>query len=61
MNALNELLVQVAEEQGVRYVDVTPILADADGFMRDDYTYDGVHPSASGFLAIRDSIIQALV
>lgn len=61
VNALNELLVQVAEEQGVRYVDVTPILADADGFMRDDYTYDGVHPSASGFLAIRDSIIQALV
>lgn len=59
--ALNALLKQIAAEEQVRYVDLMPILADENGYLRDDYTYDGVHPSAAGFLAIRDMIIPELI
>ena len=59
--ALNGLLAELAAEENIRYVDLTSVLADESGYLRDDYTYDGVHPSTSGYLAVRDLIIAELV
>lgn len=61
VKALNEKLAAVAAEENVRFLDVTALLADENGNLRNDYTYDGLHPNVSGYLAVRDAIIAELV
>lgn len=58
--ALNEKLAEMARQENVHFIDVTNILADENGNLRKDYTYDGLHPNVSGYLAVRDSILEAL-
>lgn len=58
---LNIKLKKMAEEEQVKFVDVTNLLADETGNLRKDYTYDGLHPNAKGYLAIRDEIIKNLI
>ena len=61
VKALNEKLAAMAAEENVRFLDVTALLADEDGNLRNDYTYDGLHPNVSGYLAVRDAIVAELV
>lgn len=61
VKALNEKLAAMAAEEKVRFLDVTNILADENGNLRNDYTYDGLHPNVSGYLAVRDAIVSELV
>lgn len=51
----------MAAEENVRFLDVTALLADENGNLRNDYTYDGLHPNVSGYLAVRDAIVAELV
>lgn len=57
----NKKLSDVAKEKQITFIDVTPILADENGNLKKEYTYDGLHPSVSGYLAVRDEIISVLV
>lgn len=58
---LNEMLEEMAEEENIRFVNVTDSLADEEGNLRKDYTYDGLHPNVSGYLAVREFIIAELL
>ncbi len=61
ISAFNQKLAALAAEEGVVFLDVTPILADDNGNLKKEYTYDGLHPSISGYLAVRDAIIEKLI
>lgn len=58
---LNEMLAGMAEEERIRFVNVTDALADENGNLRKDYTFDGLHPNVSGYLAVREFIIAELL
>lgn len=60
IRALNEKLAVMAEEENVRFINVTEVLSDENGNLRKDYTFDGLHPNVSGYLAVRDFIIAEL-
>lgn len=60
IKSLNDKLREMAEQEEVSFVDVTDILADEEGNLRKDYTYDGLHLNVYGYLAVRYSIIEAL-
>ena len=51
----------MAEEENVRFLDFTEILSDENGNLREDYTFDGLHPNIAGYLAVRDKIVAELV
>lgn len=61
IRSLNEKLAVMAQEEGVVFLDVTPILADENGNLKKEFTFDGLHPNSRGYLAIRDAIIAELV
>lgn len=60
IRALNEKLAVMAEEENVHFIDLTDVLADENGNLFKDYSYDGLHPNVSGYLAVRDIIVNAL-
>ena len=53
---LNHLIAQVAREENVEFIDLTEVLADKEGQLRHEYSYDGLHPNMNGYLVIRDHI-----
>ena len=61
IRSLNQKLKTMADEQDVIFLDVTHLLADENGNLRKDYTFDGLHPNVNGYLAVRDEIIKTLV
>lgn len=59
--AFNQKLAALAAEEGAVFLDVTPLLADENGNLKKEYTYDGLHPNIQGYMAVRDEIIKTLV
>lgn len=57
----NKKLAELATEEGAVFLDVTPLLADENGNLKKEYTYDGLHPNVQGYMAVRDEIIKALI
>lgn len=57
----NRKLAAMAEEENVRFLDLTEILSDENGNLREDYTFDGLHPNTAGYLAVRDKIVAELL
>jgi lysophospholipase L1-like esterase len=49
---VNNWLAAFAKQRGYRYVDYAAVLADGDGFMRTDFSKDGIHPNDAGYLAM---------
>lgn len=45
----NPLLPLVASTSSATYVDLYPLLVDAEGLLKEEYTVDGVHLSAKGY------------
>jgi lysophospholipase L1-like esterase len=45
----NAWLKSYAAERGAVYADYYTATADAQGFLRDGYTNDGLHPNAQGY------------
>lgn len=58
---LNGWLRLVAQEENVRFLDLSDVLSDETGDLRGDYTYDGLHPNLAGFIAARDRITAQLL
>ena len=48
----------MAQEQNVTFLDVTNLLADENGNLRQDYTFDGLHPNMNGYFAVKEEIIK---
>lgn len=48
----NKKLKTLCEEKNVVYADVFSILTDEDGNFNTDFTYDGLHPNAKGYIEI---------
>jgi len=47
--ALNELLITLAEEYGIPYLDYFSAMTDGKNGLQKSYTHDGVHPNAKGY------------
>jgi lysophospholipase L1-like esterase len=56
IRAVNERLKRFAEGKGVRFVDVSASLADADGKLYEGMTVDHLHPTAKGYQVWADGI-----
>jgi len=57
---LNKRLKDIANKHGVTFVDLTDILSDHNGNLKEKYTYDGLHPTVFGFEAVVREIIPLL-
>ncbi|MDE6870407.1 MAG: hypothetical protein K2J75_06730 [Clostridia bacterium] len=57
---LNSLLKEECLHQQVTFVDLYPILADGDGNFDKQYTYDGLHPNAQGYVVITQALKEVL-
>lgn len=60
IQAINGRLEALAEEHGYTYVDVYSALCTADGQMKEEYSYDGLHPNDAGYQAVRPVLTAAL-
>ena len=49
IRTLNNLVREYAEKRGIEWVDYHPDMATAEGALRPEYTYDGVHPTRQGY------------
>ena len=52
----NSLLEQVAERQGITWINLYPLFVDDQGRLRADLTNDGLHLMGKGYLIWRDAI-----
>lgn len=50
----------LAEKYGVSYIDLTDILSDSNGNLKEDCTYDGLHLSAKGYEVTTREIVKLL-
>lgn len=53
----NEAIKTYAETNSVTYADVFAVLKDEKGEFNKQYTYDGLHPNAKGYIAITEYLI----
>lgn len=56
----NRRLEALSEKYGVTYLDFTGILADGQGNLKEEYTYDGLHLSAAGYEVTTKEIAKHL-
>lgn len=49
---LNAWLRRYTQEHGYPYVDYTPVVTDAEGKLRREFSEDGIHPTAAGYAAM---------
>lgn len=57
---LNKRIKKTAEKHAVTFVDLTDVLSDKNGSLKEKYTYDGLHPTVFGFEAVVEKIIPLL-
>lgn len=48
VNAMNEMLQEVADECGVKYVDITAGMKDDNGFLKQTFRVDNIHLNKNG-------------
>lgn len=53
---LNEQIKRIASENGAEYIDLWPYLADSQGRLKREYTFDGLHLNGRGYRAWTDGI-----
>jgi lysophospholipase L1-like esterase len=56
---INAALAANATGEGYVFVDLNPVLADGDGFLRGELTSDGVHLSAKGYEAVLEKLKES--
>lgn len=59
INNLNDLLYQLAEDNGLYYQDTNRFAADEEGYLRADITNDGCHPHNFGYEEWAEFILTA--
>ncbi len=58
IRTINQKLKQIAQDQGIEYLDLHRDFADADGYIKDELTTDGLHLSAAGYALWRSKLQQ---
>ena len=56
VNAANKIVMQLAEELGLRYIDVNNGLTDKDGQLKREFTIDGIHMYPSGYKIVFENL-----
>ncbi len=56
----NEKVRQLAEENGYQFINVNEGLADSEGHLRSDLTFDGVHMLPAGFEIVLKNLMPYL-
>ncbi len=56
----NRWLTAFALERGYQFVDYTRVLSDGEGFLKSEYSGDGIHPNAAGYAAMIPLLDTAL-
>ncbi len=54
---INQKLKAIAQKEGVVYLDLYPLFADADGNLKTELTTDGLHLSGEGYLVWRSALL----
>lgn len=57
---LNAWLRSFAQGHGYPFVEYTPVMSDAQGLLRREYSEDGIHPNATGYAAMAKVLGQVL-
>lgn len=60
IRALNDWIRRYAASAGLAYADYTAILDNGAGAMKPGLSYDGVHPSKAGYLAMEQTAMRAI-
>lgn len=58
--AVNERFKDLCEQKHVTYVDLYSLLSDSEGKFDGQYTYDGLHPNAKGYVEIARELKKVL-
>ena len=53
---LNEGIAALADQYGMTLIDLHPLFADADGLLKAEYSYDGLHLTELGYQAWQEAI-----
>ncbi len=56
IHTLNRAIETIAKESGVSYLDLQPLFADSEGYLRSELTTDGLHLNRQGYLVWRSAI-----
>ncbi|MCU0549175.1 MAG: GDSL-type esterase/lipase family protein [Leptolyngbya sp. Prado105] len=56
IHQFNRRLAALADQANVEFLDLQPLFADKEGFLRSDLTTDGLHLSTQGYLVWRSAI-----
>jgi lysophospholipase L1-like esterase len=56
VRAVNAQLAALAAAESVEFVDLAPLVADADGELDRELSFDGVHLRAAGYARWRDAV-----
>jgi lysophospholipase L1-like esterase len=56
----NRWLAAFARDRGYRFIDYAGVLSDRDGFLKSEYSQDGIHPNAAGYDAMMGVLESAL-
>jgi lysophospholipase L1-like esterase len=60
IHALNEAIRGFSADRGLRYVDLHPLVADAEGWLQADLTNDGIHLLGAAYARWRDHLAPML-
>ena len=53
INTINNWILEIAESNGLKYLDTISVLRDKDGYLKSEYDNgDGLHITAAGYTAI---------
>lgn len=56
IHTLNQALETIAKSAGVAYLDLQPLVVDDEGYLRSEFTTDGLHLNRQGYLVWRSAI-----
>lgn len=56
IRSLNQQLSQIAQQEGVAYLDLHSLFSDSEGLLRRDFTTDGLHLSRQGYQVWQQAI-----
>ena len=60
INGLNRWLQEYANANGYVYLDYATPMSAADGSLKPELTYDGLHPNAAGY-AVMNPLVEAAI
>lgn len=60
IQGLNFMLKDMCVQKDAKFIDLYPLLADGDGKFDKQYTYDGLHPNAKGYVVITQELKKFL-